>query len=243
MRTFTHMLLFASVVNLAAAGARAQDTPAGMAPADVLSLMRLADEPYVDPSFGFSVRPFSPCTVMRHKQIVDGGDVELVQFVQYATNWAMIVRLSRAPRPLSPDDLLAYLEAPLAAKNPDLEVLGREKLTAGGRDAVRLVAVSTIEGRKWLRQRGAVYFERDEFFVLSFNTPFEHREKAEAIFADAIRSFEILRSEMTQALLQKALDRGAAFLQRLADANRPPKRLTPELYLRCLLYTSPSPRD
>ncbi|MBN1491549.1 MAG: hypothetical protein JXA69_16675 [Phycisphaerae bacterium] len=234
MRTLVTILLLAGLVNVTATGARAQDTP-GMAPADILSLMRLASEPYVDPSFGFSLRPFSPCQMMRHKQMVDDGDVELVQFVQRAIHWALFIRISRTPRPMNSDDLLAHLEASLVATNPDVEVLGREKLTAGGRDAVRLAASCTIEGRKWLRQRGAVFFQPDEFFVLSFNTPLEHREKAEAIFADAIRSFEIVRSEMTQDLLRQALDRGAALLRRVADRKAEPKRLVPELYLRCVV--------
>jgi hypothetical protein len=213
----------------------AQTTTAPGEPAAATDTVGLAEHPYVDASFGFSIRPFSDCTVVRHKRVESDGDVELAQFVHPQRAWVMTVRLAHTTKAFNPDDLLAGLEQKLTQQYRDLKILGRQKFKLDDRDAVRLVATVPVGGTLYFRQQAAIFCKDNEFFVIVFNTPAADRAKAEKLFDGMLGSFEILRSEMTQELIQKALSRGAALLRTIGQGGTLGSNLVKEHYLRLVL--------
>ena len=223
------VLLAAVAANAQAPTPNASSQPAAPAP------VALADQPYVDASFGFSIRPFRDCTVVRHKRMDSEGDVELAQFSQPQRGWIMTIRLARTSRTFNPDDLLAGLAEKLTAQYPEMKILARDKLRLAGRDAVRLAATVPLGGTLWFRQQTAIFYRQNEFFVIVLNVPAADRGIAEKLFADMTRSFEIIRSEMTQELLQQALTHGTELLRSIARERKLGGRLVQEHYLRILV--------
>lgn len=218
----------------ATAGAQEQPTTAPSTPS-AATTVTLAEQPYVDRSFGFSIRPFSDCTVVRHKRMDSEGDVELAQFVHPQRGWVTTVRLAHTTKPFTPDDLLAGLEEKLSEQYRGLKIERREKLKLAHRDAVRLAGTVPVAGTLWFRQQAAIFCKDNEFFVIVFNVPAADRTKGEELFDGMIRSFDILRSEMTQELLQKSLAQGAEWLRSVAKDRALGRNLMKEHYLRILL--------
>jgi hypothetical protein len=212
----------------------AQAPPSATAPASPAS-GRLADQPYVDRSFGFSLRPFADCEIIRQKQMGDTGDVELVQFLRASSRWSMGVRQSRTTRTLNQDDMLAGLEERLKEQHKDLKVVQREKLKLANRDAVRIGITCTADGIEWFRQQAVIFCGRTEYYVIVFNTPAADRAIAETLFDQIARSFEIVRSELQQEQLRAALDQGEQVLKSLAKRNRLPGKPGEDRFLRITL--------
>jgi len=223
------VLLAATAGNAQAPTPNAASQPAAPEP------VALADQPYVDASFGFSIRPFRDCTVVRHKRMDSDGDVELAQFSQPQRGWIMTIRLARTSRMFNPDDLLSGLAEKLTAQYPEMKILAKDKLRLAGRDAVRLAATVPLGSTLWFRQQTAIFYRQNEFFVIVLNVPAADRDVAEKLFAEITRSFEIIRSEMTQELLQQALARGTELLRSIAQDRKLGARLVHEHYLRILV--------
>lgn len=201
-------------------------------PSLLLSRLDLAPQRYVDGSFGFAMRPFGECDILRHKRLDPDGNVELVQFFQYDLNWGMTVRLYRADRPLNADGLVSALEAALIARFKDVQVERRDKVTIAARNGARIAAQTVVKDEAWFLQAAAVPLSPIEYFAILFNAPMAHRQHAEPLFGRIVGSFEIIRSELTQELLQGALRRGEALLRATASASRGAWKLVPENDLR-----------
>jgi hypothetical protein len=200
-----------------------------------LATIGIAETPYVDASFGFSIRPFDGADVTRQKRMTDTGDVELVQFFHVRLNWGMTVSLSQGAQAVSSESLLAGLEARLPNGATGCTVLRRDAFQHKGRAAARLAAECTVQKEPWLQQLAAVAFNDTEYFVILFNTPAKHRDKAERLFDEMIASFDVVRSEMSQAILQQALRRGETLLQHVARNGMLSRQLVKERYLRLVM--------
>jgi len=222
-------------VAVAVAVVRAQSEPPSSGPAGSPPGIGLAEQPYVDGTFGFSIRPFAEATVIRQKETVEDGDVELVQFLNYRLNWGLAVRLARTTRALSPDEMLEGLAEKLARSNPDIEIFRKDKLTLAGRPAVRLAGSCTVGRSRWLRQQAVIFLRPDEFFVIIFNAPLGYRAQVEPLFDAIVGSFEILRSEVMREQIEKALERGARFLSSVDLRRRPADNLIQEGYMRFVI--------
>lgn len=210
-------------------------SPESQKAAGLLETIRLADQPYTDASFGFALRPFSDGDLTRQKRFTDAGETELVQFFHYRLNWAMTVNLARIERPLSPDEMLARIEKRLADQHPGFQAVRRDKLTITGHDAVRFAGTAKVKDAEWFVQEAVVAVRPTEWFVILFNTPVDHRAKSEPLFDEILGSFQMLRSEMTQELLQQSLVRGTELLRKVAADGTIAKNLIEEHYLRTLV--------
>lgn len=221
---------FAVVLPSAAVPAQAPDTQA----AGLLATVRLADPPYVDASFGFSLQPFSDADILRQKRPTDDGDIELVQFFHYRLNWAMTVSLARTEGITTPDARLARLEEKLLAQHKDARIARRDTPVIAGFDAARISALAAVTGVEWFLQQAIIAVRPAESFRIVFNTPAAHRSVAEPLFDEMLASFKMLRSEMTQELLGAGLERGTNLLRSLADQRSVSRNLVEEQYLRFL---------
>jgi len=224
---------------LLARAVTAQETASPPPPATQPSKTDL-DPPYIDGSFGFSVRPPAGCTLFREKQIAD-GDVEVARFVDLVTRqWSFTVRLSTTTQPLDAQTMIAGITARLNERNQDVKVLRGEPARIAGRDGIRYAAAFKADEKDWLRLQAVVPVLPDgsskEYFALVFITPLSDQAPAEALFERMVASFQILRDTNSRQRIEKALVRGQLLLARAArgDLNLT-GRIFEDTYYRCLL--------
>ncbi len=221
------------VVVAAACGGTVQaQSSAAADPPATAPVLRVAERAYVDASFGYSIRPFADCEVVRQKRTDADGNLELAQFSHFQRNWMMTVVLSHRDRPASPDDVLATLQEKLRGRDSQAKILRRDKTTIAARPAILFAAAFSLGKTRWLRQEAVVFRTPDELFLITFDTPEADRDVAEGLFDEMVRSFEILRSELVQQQLDRAMLRGEDFLRSLARSGRLGRDLIQEHYLR-----------
>lgn len=228
------MVATAWFLTAAPAGAQPAATQPSSAPAE-LEAIRLAEQPYADASFGFSLRPFDDCEIKREKRIDAEGDLEVAMFANYNREWVMTVHLRPGQRARTLEDWLSVFREKLARKDPEAKVLRQERLTLHGRDAWRFAASLSAARSLWLHQTAIIQSKPEELLEIVFDSPLRHREVAEPLFDEVVRSVEFLRTQAVQQLLDDALLRSPAWLRALATDGRLGEKLTRESYLRILV--------
>lgn len=192
--------------------------------------------PYVDGSFGFSLKPPAVCAIIREKRPMSTADVEVVRFQNNELSWSLSVRFVVAEQPLDTQTLIEGITDNLVTQHESVDVLHGESARIAGREGVRYMARFTADGDRWLRQQAVVRFKPTEYFALVFLTPEEDRVLAADLFDRVVASFEILRTEAAQQRLQAAIDRGRAVLDAFRNGSRRlPGREHEERFLRLLM--------
>lgn len=187
---------------------------------------------YVDGSFGFSVRPLANATFDRRKRTVEGR-MQLAQFVRLDIGWSMAVRLWASERPIDATAAKEAMQFDLAVQYPDAEITQAEAIQVASRDAVRLAATFTADGQAWLRQHAVIKLRPSEYVLVLLTTPADDREIATQTFSQVLDSFQVVRSELQQAQIDAALDRGIALRTELAAATKKiTDRVAEPLFLR-----------
>lgn len=201
------------------------------------------DQPYVNGSYGFSIRPPAGCTIFREKQ-VNESDVEIVRFGLPGPQWSLNVRFTTTTRPLDAQTIIDGLteklgnpdDPKLARQQVDFKVLRGEPAKIAGRDGVRYTCSFTAQGMGWIRQQAVVHFEDNTYFTLVFITPLANRELVEPLFDQIVDSFKILRDERARERIKKALERGTMLLRQAADGELDiSNKLVEDNYVRCLV--------
>ncbi|HSA26580.1 MAG TPA: hypothetical protein P5159_08605 [Phycisphaerae bacterium] len=177
---------------------------------------RLDESPYVDGSFGFSIRTPAGSIVQREKKLVGLADVEIVRFVQPEFAWSLVVRLSRTSRALSTDLLLEEVSRSVRAEHQEIKPIRSEAARFAGREGVRFAATFTGENQTWLRQQAVITKSPTEYYSLILLSPVDDQAAAASVFERIATSFEILRTEETQREINEALRRGQALIQSIA---------------------------
>jgi hypothetical protein len=195
----------------------------------------LAQQEYVDGSFGFAVRPLAGATVDRRKRTVE-GHVQLAQFVRMEVAWSMSVRLWTSSRPIDVPAAKEAMFASLSRDYPDLQVTEAQAIHVDGRDGARLLGTFTNEGQLWVRQEAVIPLRGQDYILLVLATLVEDRDVAVTAFGQIIDSFKVVRTQAQQEELDAALRRGTALLQDIAADGKKvmPKPLDKPLYLRLM---------
>lgn len=178
----------------------------------------LGDE-YVDASFGFGVRPLAGASLDRRKRTVE-GQLQLAQFVRLDVGWSMAVRLWSTDRPIDERAVKENLQARLGCQYPDLQITSTQALQVAARDAVRLTAGFSAEGRNWLRQQAVIRLWPKQQLVILLTSPADDRDLAVQAFDRILESFQVHRTEIQQRQIDAALGRGVALLQSVAAGER-----------------------
>ncbi|MBI4582126.1 MAG: hypothetical protein HY718_20690 [Planctomycetes bacterium] len=239
-----HLSVVMLMVVLAVAGwCLGQATqPAASAPATAALVIPKGElgPNYIDGSFGFSVRPIAGARIDRRKRTVEGR-LQLAQFARLEVAWSMAVRLWATARPVDAMAASDALMADLGPHYPDLRVARAEAVKIAARDAVRLEATFSAEGRTWLRQQAVIPLRSRDYIQLVLTTPADDRDVAERSFGQIVESFTIARTEVQQQQLDDALERGTALLQSLAGApgKIAGQALDQPLYLRVVREGTP----
>ncbi len=189
--------------------------------------------PYVDGSFGFSIRPPAGCLTYREKRMLSRADVELVRFVHADHQWNLAVHRSATTRPLGTQDIIDEITKKIAEKTQDYAVLRAEAAQIAARDGVRYAASFTIRETGWLRQQVVIRNHETEYYSLILIVPLPDKDVAVEAFDKIVQSFELLRSRVAEEQIEEALDRGASLLSSVAGGKTPlADRKVPESFLR-----------
>jgi hypothetical protein len=219
---------------LIAAGHAFAQTPAS-SPSNTIDSGQLAPT-YVDGSFGFSLTPPAGAAVFRQKQVVDRGDLEIVQFANVDERWSLTVRLTTTTQPLDAQMIIDGLAKNLTSQYPDAKVIHSAEAKIAARDAVRFAASFTSEGAEWFRQQAVVRNRPTEYFALVFVTPLEQRAASEKLFGRIVDSFQLLRTESAQKRIEQALQHGTQLLRKVAGGKPALSSLAiKDTYLRVLI--------
>jgi len=175
------------------------------------------DEPYVDGSFGFTIRPPKGLLLYREKRPVASADVQICQFASLEYKWSLAIRHSTTTRPLDTKTMLEGITSKLTSDYQNVQVLRGDEVAITGRQGVRYAASFSSEQAHWLRQQAVVNVRPTEFLTIVFVTPATDRPIAETTFDKIIDSFQILRTELTRKRIDAALRRGTALLRQAAD--------------------------
>jgi len=205
---------------------------ASMLPVHAQGTADALDAPYVDRSFGFSIRPPAGSGIFREKQFVGKADVELVRFAQAERRWYLSVRLSNTSRPLDMKMIVDGITERLS-KFDSVKVLRGESARISSREAVRYAASFSNKGIGGLRQQAVIRVKPTEYLAIIFITSLGDAKEAERLFERIVGSFELMRTEMRDQQMTEALERGKSLLQKLAgDRLEAEKLARKERYLR-----------
>jgi hypothetical protein len=204
----------------------------GAWPAQGQETSEALDAPYVDRSFGFSIRPPAGCGVFREKLFVGKADVELVRFAQAERQWYLSVRLSNTTRPLDTKMIVDGITERLSTFE-SVKVLRGESARIASREAVRYAASFFDKGVGGMRYQAVIRVQPTEYLAIIFVTPLGDAKEAEPLFERIVGSFELMRTEKRDQQVAEALGRGKSLLQRLASDRLETTQLArKEQYLR-----------
>lgn len=197
------------ILALACSVATAADSPVGGA---------LLGAPYVDRSFGFSIRPPVGSAIYREKRFISTVDVELARFSHVEKNWHLSIRVTRTSRALDTQMIIEGIAEKLS-RNEEFKQLRAEPGRVASRDAVRYAASFKANGVALLRQQAVISAEDTQHYNLIFITPEGDTAIVEPLFEQILGSFEIVRTEHRQKQLTEGLERGTALLQKVASGK------------------------
>lgn len=173
----------------------------------------LLGERFVDPSFGFSIRPFSGARINRHKITDPLGGYQLVEFVHRTRPWLLLVQLNRSNQSLRPVEFVDGLRAFSAARHRGIETRGRsERKIAARQGAVWNGRYREVTG-EWSVFEAAVRIHATEFFRITLKTPTTDEDTALALFDVIVDSFELIHSDVNSKTLEDAMRRGHDLLK------------------------------
>lgn len=190
----------------------------GGLPADLTAKGKLT-EPFVDGSFGFSIRTPAGSVAEREKRLIDKADTEIVRFVQTEHSWALVVRLSQTSRPLTGRMIIDGITDNLKSQYPGIRKTLGEEIRIRDRQCVRYAATFTEDNQSWLRQQVVIPKSPLEYYTLVFITPLADERIATTTFEQIAGDFEILRTELTQSKIDAALERGSAIIRSVASSK------------------------
>jgi len=177
-------------------------------------------EPYVDRSFAFSLVYPAGATIVREKRATGPNETELVRFVQEQYVWSLAVRLSQIDRPFDPNAAIGTIRDRLRTIDPQMTEQRADVERVGDRPIVRFEALLTsedsTEDTRWLRQQAAIPTGDQAYYSLIMLCPTADQRSASQAFDKIVASFELLRSEQMQQMIDEALQRGANLLLSIA---------------------------
>lgn len=190
--------------------------------------------PYIDRSFGFSLRPPAESLAYREKQFLGKSDVELVRFSVAPRQWHLTVQLTRTTRPLDTQMIIEGITDNLA-RFEQVKLLRGEPARVASFEGVRYEASFVTQGKAALRQQAIVRTKPTEYLALVLVTPLEDAPIVTPMFDRIVDSFELVRTEGRREQIREAIAAGTSLLQSLAGGRPNLGKLAAEpAYLRFL---------
>ncbi len=190
--------------------AAAQDATTGAAPP---ARPPLLGERFVDPTFGFSIRPFNLANVSRLKIADPLEGYQLVEFVHQERPWLLVVCLDTLQSSMRPEEFVEALQKFWESRYEKVEPVGRSARRIGARPGAVWHGRYSETVARWSMHEAVVELRPREFFRIVLKVPLRDADVAEAVFEVILDSFEVLQSDVGAQQLSEALLRGREFLE------------------------------
>jgi len=180
-------------------------------------------EPYVDGSYGFSIRPPSGWQLIRQR-VPERHGATLLQMVQSlgpARSHQIILKHTETTRAVPMNAVLREVADKLTLEFTQVEIHSQQEQEIAGRQGGYLSATMTRSGEATLRLQAVIEIAPRDYFVLIYTGPAELRQQSEPLFARVLASLTLLGDRLGPKLLDEALATGATWLASLQKAQLP----------------------
>lgn len=178
----------------------------------------LAD-PYVDGTYGFSIRPPKDWRLIRER-IPEARGATLLRMVDPAARGDIReIRLKRTSttKELPINEMLRAVAESLELEFSRVQILSRQVQQIAGHPAAYLSATIQRKGRPVLRLEAIVELAPRRYLLLLFHGDPRARDRYEPLFQRVVQSLRLLTDRLGEAKLKAALGAGAAWLLALTE--------------------------
>lgn len=192
----------------------------------------LAD-PYVDGTYGFSIRPPNGWQVIR-RRVPERRGVTLLQMVDpVSTTLVQEITLKQTSttQKLPLEEMLQRISDALEVEFSDVTVLSQQTQQIAGHPGAILAATFFREGVKRLRLEAVIEYQPQLYYVLLYNGPAQFREQSEPLFHRVLGSVRLIADRIDEKEMKEALEAGVKLL-RSFDGERLKKAVVPEEFLK-----------
>jgi len=192
----------------------------------------LAD-PYVDGTYGYSIRPPKGWQVIRQR-VPERRGVTLLQMMDRISptiTQEIVLKQTSTTLKASMEEMLKRTSDSLELEFSDVTVLSQQTQQIAGRPGAVLTASYFREGVKRLRLEAVIEYKPRLYYVLLYNGPLQLRDKSEPLFYTVLDSIRLLAEKIDEAQMKTALEDGVKWLASL-DAEKLKKNIVPEEFLK-----------
>jgi hypothetical protein len=190
-------------------------------------------EPYVDGTFGFSVRPPKGWQVVRQR-VPERDGVILLQMsamVSPTMTQEIVLKQTSVKQKTSLDEMLKRVSDAQELEFNDRTVLSQQTQQIAGRPGAVLVSSYFREGVKRMRIEAIIEYQPQLFYLLVYNGPLQLRRTSEPLFYSVLGSMRFLTEQVDEGQMKAALEAGVSFLASLNE-GRLKAAIVPEEYLK-----------
>lgn len=183
---------------------------------------RLA-EPYVDGSYGFSIRPPSGWRLIRQRLPEKRGTtlLRMVQSLGAGNTHQIILKHTATTKVVPISDVLLEVADTLSLEFSNVDIHSQQVQEIAGRPGGYLSATMTRSGEATLRLQAVVEIAPMDYYVLIYNGPTALRHQTEPLFVRVLASLKLLGDRLEPGMLEEALTAGAGWIATLQKAHLP----------------------
>ncbi len=222
----TVLLALMTLVNIQGQTGGTFDPPAG----------KLTEQPYVDGTFGFSLRP-PVGWLLNTERVVVGRNTTLLTMTHRLAagrEQSISVRQTLTVNAMPMREMIERTSHALVLESSNMKVLSQQTQQIAGRPGAILTSVFWREGFEQLRFHAIIEARPRVYFVLVCTGPVEVRADIEPLFHLSLDSFRLLDSQLGDKEMKAALSVGAAWLVAL-DERKLRQALAPPVFLEVRL--------
>jgi len=208
-------------------------------PGGGVSDAQLAD-PYVDGSYGYTIRPPEGWHVIRQR-VPEARGVTLLRMVHQIDRKKieeLLLKQTSTTRQAPMGEMLREIHHALQLEYSNVEVLSQQVQEIAGRPGALIAATFWREGYQWLRLEAIIELRPQQYYVLLYNGPAERRPRSEPLFHFVLGSLRLIKDRLSPAEMDKALTVGKQWLADIS-AEDMRKAIIPEQYLKIMLDGAP----
>lgn len=163
--------------------------------------------PYVDGTFGFSIRPPAEWMMLRERKANAVGLTVLRCHLPIAQGVIaeISVRICQTRKPVTIESTLDELSAGITKDLPNPVIREKSVRTIAGKPGGFLAASFTLGGQPTTLLETIVQARRGEYYLIQFSGPTAVEPQIEPIYNAVVASFRILEDDATTDLIREAL--------------------------------------
>ncbi len=163
--------------------------------------------PYIDGTFGFSIRPPADWMMLRERKANAVGVTVLRLHLQIAQGILaeISVRICQTNKAVTVESTLDELAAGIKKDMPNPVIAEKAVRTLGGKPSGYLAASFVLGGQPTTLLETIIQARRSEYYLIQFSGPTSVAPQLEPIYHAVVGSFRMLEDDSTNELIRDAL--------------------------------------